>query len=227
MRLMGTWLACTLRDVARAAGVSTATVSRVVHGKDRVRASTRQRVLEVVEALGFVPDAAENSMAWQRKEVIAVVSIATRGPDTDVEREGVAFIEEVLRGVQLSLRQAGWSVLIWVLPECRPLRCLPAAAEDLGEGRRDAHRRGHRQPGELARLAARIPIVLAAGSLDEPHADVVDAENWSGPTALTRHLLEQQAGHGCSTSPARRRPRTRGNAAAPLRKRWPGTPARA
>jgi LacI family transcriptional regulator len=39
--------------VAREAGVSTATVSRVVHGQDRVRPSTRERVLEVIEALGI------------------------------------------------------------------------------------------------------------------------------------------------------------------------------
>ena len=191
MRLMGTRPTCTLHDVARAAGVSTATVSRVVHGKDRVRSSTRQRVLEVVEALGFVPDAAAQSMAWQRKEVIALVSIATRGPDTDVEREGVAFIEEVLRGVQLALRQVGWSVLISVLPDAdrsdayRQLQKISAKVDGMliAEGILSSE--------QLARLAARIPIVLAAGSLDEPYADVVDADNWSGTTALTRHLLEQ------------------------------------
>ena len=54
--------ASTLYDVARAAGVSTATVSRVVHGQDRVRPSTRQRVLEVIEALGYVPDSSAQSM---------------------------------------------------------------------------------------------------------------------------------------------------------------------
>ena len=48
----GSTPASTLYDVAREAGVSTATVSRVVHGQDRVRPSTRRRVLEVIEALG-------------------------------------------------------------------------------------------------------------------------------------------------------------------------------
>ncbi|MGH3214031.1 MAG: LacI family DNA-binding transcriptional regulator, partial [Trebonia sp.] len=112
---MGNRAACTLYDVARAAGVSTATVSRVVHRNDRVRPATRQRVLEVIDELGYVPDAAAQSMAWHRKEVIGLVSIAPRDPDTDVEREGVAFIEEVLRGVQVALGKIGWSVLISVL----------------------------------------------------------------------------------------------------------------
>src|SRR5260370_33250718 len=44
---------------------------------------------------------------------------------------------------------------------------------------------------QLARLAARIPVVLVAGSFEEPHADVVDADNRAGAAALTRHLVEE------------------------------------
>src|ERR1051326_7915092 len=89
--------ASTLSDVAREAGVSTATVSRVVHGLDRVRPSTRARVLEAIEALGYVPDGAAQSMVRQRKEVIGLLAVESRSPDTDVEQQGLLFIEEVLR----------------------------------------------------------------------------------------------------------------------------------
>jgi LacI family transcriptional regulator, galactose operon repressor len=44
-------------DVARLAGVSTATVSRVMRGSDLVRPDTRERVLAVIDEVGFVPDA--------------------------------------------------------------------------------------------------------------------------------------------------------------------------
>ena len=188
---MSSRAACTLYDVARAAGVSTATVSRVVHGNERVRPATRQRVLEVIDELGFVPNAAAQSMAWQRKEVIGLVTIATRGPETDVEREGVAFIEEVLRGVQMALSQAGWSVLISVLGDAersdayQQLRKISAKVDGMviAEGIIDSE--------QLALLAERIPVVLAAGSVDEPSVDVIDADNWAGTTALVRHMLEQ------------------------------------
>src|SRR5580658_1083533 len=53
----------TIYDVARVAGVSTATVSRVLRGSDLVRADTRQRVLAVIEALGFIPDASARGLA--------------------------------------------------------------------------------------------------------------------------------------------------------------------
>ena len=177
--------------MARAAGVSTATVSRVVHGHDRVRFSTRQRVLQVIDALGYVPDAAAQSMARQRKEVIGLAAIESRGPESDIEQEGLLFLEEVLRGVELALRQVGWSVLISVLREAdRPgayqqLQKISAKVDGMliAEGVISSE--------QLARLAARIPITLVAGSLDEPHADVVDADNRAGTMALARHMIER------------------------------------
>src|SRR5258707_7188469 len=46
----------TIRDIARLAGVSKATVSRVLNNKPDVDPHTRERVLRIVEELGFVPD---------------------------------------------------------------------------------------------------------------------------------------------------------------------------
>ena len=65
----------TLYDVARVADVSTATVSRVVHGLDKVRDSTRHRVLRVIEQLGYVPDGAAQSLSRRRKNVIGLVCV--------------------------------------------------------------------------------------------------------------------------------------------------------
>ena len=53
--------AATLYDVARAARVSTATVSRVVHGHDPARPATRRRVLEAIEELDYMPRTAMHS----------------------------------------------------------------------------------------------------------------------------------------------------------------------
>jgi LacI family transcriptional regulator len=186
--------ACTLYDVARAAGVSTATVSRVVHGLDRVRPSTRQRVLEVIEALGYVPDSAAQSMVSGRKEVIGLVAIESRGPDTEIEQEGLLYIEEVLRGVESALSPIGWPVLISIRRSADDasayqwLQKMSAKVDGLliAEGIDAEH---------MARLAARIPVALISGSPDERRADVVHADNRAGASALVSHLIER---HGKS-----------------------------
>jgi LacI family transcriptional regulator len=183
--------AATLYDVARVAGVSTATVSRVVHGQERVRWTTRRRVLDAIDALGYFPDGAAQSLAQRRKEVIGLLAVESRGPETDVEREGVLFIEEVLRGVERPLRDLGWSVLISFLP---------------GSGLPDAYQRmqqisakvdgmiiaeGIADPAELALLAARVPITLIAGYPEGLNIDVIGVDNRSGTAAAVCHLIEQ------------------------------------
>ncbi len=217
-------LSRTLYDVAREAGVSTATVSRVVHGQDRVSPATRQRVLAVIEELGYVPDGAAQSMARRRKEVVGLVGIEARSPDTEVEQEGLLFIEEVLRGVESVLSPLGWPVLISVR---RTGRRAPGGQEIVSqeaEGPRAAGQpgAGHAAPGRgpsgsgdvfqwlrrmsakvdglliaegfepterLAELAARIPVVLIAGSPGTPYADVVAADNHAGVGELVEHLV--------------------------------------
>jgi LacI family transcriptional regulator len=181
----------TLYDVARAAQVSTATVSRVVHGQSGVRSDTRQRVLDVIEELGYVPDGAAQSMARHRKEVLGLVMIESRGPETEIEQEGLLFVEEVYRGVDSALSHVGWSVLISVLradghPRAeQQLRKVSAKVDGM------LIAEGIVGSDQLALLAARTPIVLVAGSATEPNADVVCVDNQSGTTALARHMIEQ------------------------------------
>src|SRR5262249_32332117 len=106
----------TLYDVARLAGVSTATVSRVVHGQDRVRDSTRQRVQQVVDQLGYVPDGAAESLSRRRKDVIGLVCIERRAKQYDIENMNLLYYDEILRGVEARIRDHGsWSLLITFL----------------------------------------------------------------------------------------------------------------
>mgnify|MGYP003339305503 CR=1 FL=1 len=56
-------MSATLRDVAREAQVSTATVSRVINGHGNVNEETRTRILTVIERLRYVPDSAARSLS--------------------------------------------------------------------------------------------------------------------------------------------------------------------
>jgi LacI family transcriptional regulator len=181
----------TLYDVAREAGVSTATVSRVVHGQDRVRPSTRRRVLEAIEALGYIPDGAAQSLAQRRKEVVGLVAIESRGPETDIERDGLLFIEEVLRGVERSLGEIGWSLLISFLSGSDPVVAYQRMQKISAKVDGMLIAEGIVGSKQLALLAARIPVALIAAYPDEPHADVIGADNRSGTKAAVCHMVEQ------------------------------------
>jgi len=182
----------TLYDVASMAGVSIATVSRVVHGLDRVKDSTRARVLEVIEQLGYVPDSAAQSLSRRRKDVIGLVCIERTGPKEqyNIETMSLLFYDEVLRGVEAQIRHRNWSLLITYLEDHGPrdlsrLLALSGKVEGLLVGE------GIVPSTMLARLAERLPVVVISGSPRERAVDVVTADNRSGAAALASHLVSE------------------------------------
>jgi LacI family transcriptional regulator, galactose operon repressor len=166
-----------------------------VHGQDKVRDSTRTRVLEVIDQLGYVPDGAAQSLSRRRKNIIGLVCVERQSPrqQYDIESMSLLFYDEILRGVESRIRHHKWSLLITYLeeagdPDLPRLLSLSGQVDGLliGEGI---------VPSEyLARLAKRLPVVVIAGSPAERAADVVTADNRAGSAALVRHLIED---HGC------------------------------
>jgi LacI family transcriptional regulator len=181
----------TLYDVARLAGVSTATVSRVVHGQDRVADATRARVRQIIDELGYVPDGAAQSLSRRQKNVIGLVGVERMAPHQyDIESMSLLFYDEILRGVEQRIRDYNWSLLITYLREennvdLARLQALSGKVDGLLIGE------GIVPSPELARLAERLPVVVVAGDPAEHAADVVTADNRSGSAALVTHLVEE------------------------------------
>ncbi len=92
----------TIRDVARAASVSVATVSRVLNGKEPVREETRSRIRAVVEKLHYSPHAAARSLITRRTNTLGVLL-----PDVYGE-----FFSEVIRGIDSCARTGGYHLLV-------------------------------------------------------------------------------------------------------------------
>ena len=182
----------TLYDVARLAGVSTATVSRVVHGQDRVRDSTRARVQQVIEELGYVPDGAAQSLSRRRKNVIGLVCVERQSPrqQYDIESMSLLFYDEILRGVEARIRDHNWSLLITYLHEAGDPGDLPRLQTFSGQVDGLLIGEGVVPSAFLKRLAKRLPVVVIAGSPSERAADVVIADNRSGSAALVAHLID-------------------------------------
>jgi LacI family transcriptional regulator len=181
----------TLYDVARLAGVSTATVSRVVHGQDRVREATRQRVRQAIEELGYVPDGAAQSLSRRRKDVIGLVCMEREAQPYDIENVGLLYYDELLRGVEARIRNHDWLLLLTFMqaddgnPDFARLDSLSGKVDGILIGEGFVARR------HLERLAARVPVVVIAGIPAEGAADVVAADNFSGSAAIIDHLITE------------------------------------
>jgi LacI family transcriptional regulator len=180
----------TLYDVARLAGVSTATVSRVVHGHDRVREATRIRVRQAIEELGYVPDGAAQSLSRRRKDVIGLVCKEREVALYELEDVGLLYYDQVLRGVESRIRHHDWSLLITFMqsddtgePDVPRLDALSGKVDGILIGE------GFVASRYIERLAARIPVVVIAGTPGEQGADVVSADNFSGSAAIVTHLI--------------------------------------
>jgi LacI family transcriptional regulator len=89
-------------EVARVAGLSVATVSRALNDKGPVRAETRQRVLDAVERLGYVPHSAARMLSTRKTMSIGVLLPDMHG----------AFFSEIVRGIDLAARAAGYHLLV-------------------------------------------------------------------------------------------------------------------
>jgi len=84
----------TLKDVARVAKVSTATVSRVLNGHGNVTEQTRTRILSIIEKMHYVPDSAARSLSTGQSNTIGVLL-----PDLHGE-----FFSELIRGIDQAAR---------------------------------------------------------------------------------------------------------------------------
>jgi LacI family transcriptional regulator len=176
----------TVYDVARLAGVSTATVSRVVRGSDLVHPETRQRVIEVIEQLGFVPDGSAQGLSRRRKDIIGLVALERGLDEIDIERSSLLFVDQIVHAVEAVLRGSECSLLLSFGRSGeqfqRRVRSLSGKVDGLLMAEEVM------PADQLHALAWRVPIVLIAGPRTERELDVVTVDNASGIRLLASHL---------------------------------------
>jgi len=169
-----------IEDVARAAGVSAATVSRALRGLPNVSPRTRERIRAEAASLGYVASAAASGLASGRTSVLGVVVPAIQG----------WFAAHVLDGIESELRAADYDLMLFPLGTSR------------GERERAFHRSLLRRHGdalialcidftaaERAELAAvDMPIVIVGGPVRGLRHVGIDEAGVA--RRATEHLLE-------------------------------------
>src|SRR5581483_6508175 len=92
----------TIKEVAAQAGVSVATISRVLNGKGPVRETTLRRVMETCQALHFAPHGTARILSIRRTHTVGLLL-----PDLHGE-----FFSEVIRGIDAQARRTGYHLLV-------------------------------------------------------------------------------------------------------------------
>jgi LacI family transcriptional regulator len=167
----------TIKDVAAQAGVSVATVSRVLNEKGLVREDTVARVLGAAAALNYVPHGGARSLSTRRTSTVGVVL-----PDLHGE-----FFSEMIRGIDVAARRRGyhllvsgshseWSEMSAVLLAVRGrVDGLIVMAPEIEAG------------GIASWLPSGLPVVLLNGRVEGAWSVTVD--NRQGASSMMRHLL--------------------------------------
>ena len=166
-------------DIAREAGVSQATVSRVLNDDPRVADATRQRVQAVIERWSYEPNAIARGLATRRSQLIGVIVSDITNP----------FYPELLEAIAQRLGERGLKMILfnaWQQDESDVVKLLL----------------GHRVDGiiftsalldsTLVRdlVARRFPLVLANRYVYEVFCDSVLSNNADGAEQAARHLLD-------------------------------------
>jgi LacI family transcriptional regulator len=177
----------TIYDVASQAGVSIASVSRVLNGQGSPKAATRERVLRAVQELGFVPDGAARALSNGLKEVVGVVF--RRGEEThfEDEDESLLFIDVINRGIDVAAQQRGFDVL---MSSVSYIDDNVAGRVSSIAGKADGVILHDRMlpSAAISKLAGLVPVVTLAGSPNKGAMNV-RCDNEAGMRALVRHLV--------------------------------------
>jgi len=169
----------TIREVAKQAGVSVATVSRVMNNSGPVKAETRERVKEVAEALRYSPHRGAQGLIMRRTRNLGVIL-----PDLYGE-----FFSEVIRGMDQATQGAGYNLLVSSSHDDRSE--IDAAVRAM-RGRVDGvvlmtPDTAVDRVEEVIRPA--LPVVLMNTASSSARVHTINVDNYGGSYAMVRHLV--------------------------------------
>lgn len=175
----------TIKQVAKAANVSTQTVSRVINDRPDVAPETRKRVLLVIDELGYQPSELARSLIQQRSYTLGVVTA------------GLKFIgpSRTLDGITSKAEELGYTLLLKAMPRfdsedieplihnllSRHVDGIVWAVPEVGDNR-----------CWLEDVLANVPVPIVFLTMDDnPNVTIIKYDNFFGGKLATEHLLQQ------------------------------------
>lgn len=181
----------TIKDVAKAAGVSVSTVSLVINDSELVKLETRYKVLQKIEELNYIPNQYARSLVTKRKNVIGLTWM-TYNDSTDwfsFNGHADTYLTEMLPSIEKEVNLSNYSMLLEHYSINNNEKSLPSIMKDekvdgmLIMG-------GIINDTVLARIkSSNMPTVLLGSRHDD--FDYVDTDPTLGVYKATKYLLEQ------------------------------------
>jgi LacI family transcriptional regulator len=173
----------TIQDVAREAGVSAMTVSRVVNGGSQVRSETREAVLAAIEKLSYQPNSAARTLAAGRAAQIGLL----------YSNPSASYLSQFLIGALEGARLGGSHLLLQPCNVASPTAQAEAARHFVGPDIQGVILPPPLSESEAVKAeltAAHVPWVAIALGRMQPGALNVRIDDQAAAATMTRHLLE-------------------------------------
>ncbi|MCB1741056.1 MAG: substrate-binding domain-containing protein [Gammaproteobacteria bacterium] len=170
----------TLADVAAAANVSPATVSRALNQPELVRPEVLERIQEKISTIGYVPHGPARTLASRRSRTFGAIVPSLKW----------AFFADTIDAFQSQLEQSGY-VMLLTTSEYDPKRELLRARALIERGVDGLMLVGHKRPSELYELLlrSRIPFINAWATRRDTPYPAVGIDHTAAGEMSARHLL--------------------------------------
>lgn len=175
----------TLEMVARAAGVSRSTVSRVVNGSPQVTADVVASVTAAIDELGYVPNRAARSLASRRTHAIALVI-----PENTARFFADPYFASVIHGVAMHLAETDYTLSLLIASETDTEKTKRYLQGGNVDGALILSH--HSDDRSYVQLARSLPVVFGGRPMSHEGPDpyYVDVDNFAAASEATQYLID-------------------------------------
>ena len=172
----------TIKDIARVADVSYATVSRALSGSPEIGDATRERILKICDEMKYIPNSIARSMVKRRTNIIGVVTASINNP----------FMSELIEAIEIAARERGYNLMV-----CNSSYDLELEKRQFSLllGRRVdgiiVIPAGHDTAANLSSYASDVPVVYVSENLQDGQASYVAIDNAAGARTGVEYLYSK------------------------------------